>query len=180
MANLRKLGRRTDHRTAMLRNLVSSLFLNGRITTTVTRAKEAQKMAEKLITEAKKGTLAGNRAVSSALYSNDAARKVVEEIAPSMKDRNGGYTRVLKMGPRRGDAAEMAILELVTNPVSAKKTEEKEEKPVEKKAEEKEAAVEPAEAEAPKAEESAEEKEEDKVEESSALQKEVEEEKTEA
>ena len=137
-------------------------------------------MAEKLITEAKKGTLAGNRAVSSALYSNDAARKVVEEIAPSMKDRNGGYTRVLKMGPRRGDAAEMAILELVTNPVSAKKTEEKEEKPVEKKAEEKEAAVEPAEAEAPKAEESAEEKEEDKVEESSALQKEVEEEKTEA
>lgn len=180
MANLRKLGRRTDHRTAMLRNLVSSLFLNGRITTTVTRAKEAQKMAEKLITEAKKGTLAGNRAVSSALYSNDAARKVVEEIAPSMKDRNGGYTRVLKMGPRRGDAAEMAILELVTNPVSAKKTEEKEEKPAEKKAEEKEAAVEPAEAEAPKAEESAEEKEEDKVEESSALQKEVEEEKTEA
>lgn len=180
MANLRKLGRRTDHRTAMLRNLVSSLFLNGRITTTVTRAKEAQKMAEKLITEAKKGTLAGNRAVSSALYSNDAARKVVEEIAPSMKDRNGGYTRVLKMGPRRGDAAEMAILELVTNPVSAKKTEEKEEKPAEKKAEEKEAAVEPVEAEAPKAEESAEEKEEDKVEESSALQKDVEEEKTEA
>lgn len=180
MANLRKLGRRTDHRTAMLRNLVSSLFLNGRITTTVTRAKEAQKMAEKLITEAKKGTLAGNRAVSSALYSNDAARKVVEEIAPSMKDRNGGYTRVLKMGPRRGDAAEMAILELVTNPVSAKKTEEKEEKPVEKKAEEKEAAVAPVEAEAPEAEESAEEKEEDKVEESSALQKDVEEEKTEA
>lgn len=180
MANLRKLGRRTDHRTAMLRNLVSSLFLNGRITTTVTRAKEAQKMAEKLITEAKKGTLAGNRAVSSTLYSNDAARKVVEEIAPSMKDRNGGYTRVLKMGPRRGDAAEMAILELVTNPVSSKKTEEKETKPAEKKAEEKEAAATPVEAEAPKAEESAEEKEEDKIEESSALEKDVEEEKTEA
>ncbi len=180
MANLRKLGRRTDHRTAMLRNLVSSLFLNGRITTTVTRAKEAQKMAEKLITEAKKGTLAGNRAVSSALYSNDAARKVVEEIAPSMKDRNGGYTRVLKMGPRRGDAAEMAILELVTNPVSTKKTVEKDEKPAEKKAEEKEAAATPVEAEAPKAEESAEEKEEDKVEESSESQEDVEEEKTEA
>lgn len=180
MANLRKLGRRTDHRTAMLRNLVSSLFLNGRITTTVTRAKEAQKMAEKLITEAKKGTLAGNRAVSSALYSNDAARKVVEEIAPSMKDRNGGYTRVLKMGPRRGDAAEMAILELVTNPVSTKKTVEKDEKPAEKKAEEKEAAATPVEAEAPKAKEPAEEKEEDKIEESSALQKDVEEEKTEA
>lgn len=180
MANLRKLGRRTDHRTAMLRNLVSSLFLNGRITTTVTRAKEAQKMAEKLITEAKKGTLAGNRAVSSALYSNDAARKVVEEIAPSMKDRNGGYTRVLKMGPRRGDAAEMAILELVTNPVSSKKTEEKEAKPAEKKAEVKEAAATPVEAEAPKAEESAEEKEEDKVEESSESQEDVEEEKSEA
>lgn len=180
MANLRKLGRRTDHRTAMLRNLVSSLFLNGRITTTVTRAKEAQKMAEKLITEAKKGTLAGNRAVSSALYSNDAARKVVEEIAPSMKARNGGYTRVLKMGPRRGDAAEMAILELVTNPVSSKKTEEKEAKPAEKKAEVKEAAATPVEAEAPKAEESAEEKEEDKVEESSESQEDVEEEKSEA
>lgn len=115
MATLRKLGRRTDHRTAMLRNLVSSLFLNGRITTTVTRAKEAQKMAEKLITEGKKGTLAGNRAISSELYSNEVARKVVEEIAPSMKGRNGGYTRVLKMGPRRGDAADMAILELVQN-----------------------------------------------------------------
>lgn len=180
MANLRKLGRRTDHRTAMLRNLVSSLFLNGRITTTVTRAKEAQKMAEKLITEAKKGTLAGNRAVSSALYSNDAARKVVEEIAPSMKDRNGGYTRVLKMGPRRGDAAEMAILELVTNPVSTKKTVEKDEKPAEKKAEEKEAVATPVEAEASKAEEPAEEKEEDKVEESSESQEDVEEEKSEA
>lgn len=122
MANLRKLGRRTDHRTAMLRNQVSSLFLYGRITTTVTRAKETQKMAEKLITEAKKETLAGNRAISSELYSNEVARKVVEEIAPAMKNRNGGYTRVLKVGRRRGDAADMAILELVKDDVTSEKT----------------------------------------------------------
>ena len=123
MATLRKLGRRTDHRTAMLRNLVSSLFLNGRITTTVTRAKEAQKVAEKLITEAKKGTLAGNRAISAYLYQKEVARKLVEEIAPSFEGRNGGYTRVLKKGPRRGDGADMAVLELVTGAVAEKKAE---------------------------------------------------------
>lgn len=126
MATLRKLGRRTDHRTAMLRNLVSSLFLNGRITTTVTRAKEAQKVAEKLITEAKKGTLAGNRAISAYLYQKEVARKLVEEIAPSFEGRNGGYTRVLKKGPRRGDGADMAVLELVTGAVAEKKAETKE------------------------------------------------------
>lgn len=118
MATLRKLGRRTDHRQAMLKNLVSSLFINGRIQTTVTRAKDAQRLTEKMITMAKKGTLAGNRQVSSRLYSNDVARKLVEEIAPKYQDRNGGYTRVLKLGPRRGDGAEMAILELVDEPVA--------------------------------------------------------------
>lgn len=122
MANLRKLGRRTDHRNAMLRNLVQSLITNGRITTTLTRAKDAQRVAEKLITKAKQGTLAGNRQVSHTLYSNDVARKLVEEIAPRFKERNGGYTRVLKVGPRRGDGAEMAILELVDGEVVRKKS----------------------------------------------------------
>lgn len=113
MAQLRKLGRRTDHRTAMLRNLVASLFKNGRIMTTVTRAKEAQKQAEKMITLAKRGGLANNRAISSYLYEKDLARKVVEDIAPRFADRKGGYTRILRVGPRRGDGAELAILELV-------------------------------------------------------------------
>lgn len=140
MATLRKLGRRTDHRTAMLRNLVSSLFLNGRITTTVTRAKEAQKVAEKLITEAKKGTLAGNRAISAYLYQKEVACKLVEEIAPSFEGRNGGYTRVLKKGPRRGDGADMAVLELVTGAVAEKKAE----KPAAPAKEEKEESKAPA------------------------------------
>lgn len=143
MATLRKLGRRTDHRTAMLRNLVSSLFLNGRITTTVTRAKEAQKVAEKLITEAKKGTLAGNRAISAYLYQKEVARKLVEEIAPSFEGRNGGYTRVLKKGPRRGDGADMAVLELVTGAVVEKKAE----KPAAPAKEEKEESKAPVESE---------------------------------
>lgn len=135
MATLRKLGRRTDHRQAMLKNLVSSLFINGRITTTVTRAKDAQRLAEKMITLAKKGTLAGNRQVSSRLYSNAVARKLVEEIAPKFADREGGYTRVLKLGPRRGDGAEMAILELVDEGLVVKKAHKPEETPVEAQAE---------------------------------------------
>ena len=113
MANRRKLGRRTDHRTAMLRNQVASLFKAGQITTTLTRAKEKQRMAEKMITLAKKGDLASKRAVSSYLYENSAAHKVVEEIAPKYAERNGGYTRIMKLGPRRGDGSPMAILALV-------------------------------------------------------------------
>lgn len=113
MANLRKLGRRTDHRSAMLRNLVASLFKNGKITTTVTRAKEAQRLAEKIISLGKKNDLSSKRAVSSFLYENEVAKKLVEEIAPRYAERNGGYTRILKMGPRRGDGSELAVLELV-------------------------------------------------------------------
>ncbi|MDY3052721.1 MAG: 50S ribosomal protein L17 [Ndongobacter sp.] len=113
MANQRKLGRRTDHRTAMLRNQVASLVTNGKITTTVTRAKETRRMAEKMITLAKRGDLASKRAVSAYIYDDDVARKLVEEVAPKYAERNGGYTRILKMGPRRGDGSEMAILELV-------------------------------------------------------------------
>lgn len=120
MAKLRKLGRRTDHRSAMLRNQVASLFKNGRIQTTYTRAKETQRLAEKMITLAKHGDLASKRAISSFLYENAVARKLVEEIAPNFANRNGGYTRVLRVGPRRGDAAEIAILELVESEVKAK------------------------------------------------------------
>lgn len=113
MANQRKLGRRTDHRTAMLRNQVASLFKNGKIKTTLTRAKETRRMAEKMITIAKANNLSSKRAVSAYIYENAVARKLVEEIAPKYTDRNGGYTRILKLGPRRGDGSEMVILELV-------------------------------------------------------------------
>lgn len=113
MATLRKLGRRSDHRDAMLRNQVQSLFENGRIETSVTRAKETQRMAEKMITLAKKGDLHSRRQALAYIYKEDVVSKLFDEIAPQYAERNGGYTRVLKMGPRRGDATEMAILELV-------------------------------------------------------------------
>lgn len=113
MANKRKLGRRSDHRQAMLRNLVTSLLENGKITTTVTRAKETQKVCEKMITIAKNETLHSRRQAAAYIYKKDVVKKLMEEIAPKYKERNGGYTRVLKLGPRRGDGSEMAILELV-------------------------------------------------------------------
>lgn len=113
MADKRKLGRRTDHRNAMLRNLVQSLLENGRIETTVTRAKEAQKVADKMITLGKKNTLHTRRQAAAYLYKPETVQKLFEEIAPSYEDRNGGYTRVLKLGSRRGDGSERAILELV-------------------------------------------------------------------
>lgn len=124
MAKLRKLGRRTDHRTAMLRNLVTSLFKGGRIKTTVTRAKESQKIADKCITLAKKNQLASNRALSSYIYDNEVAKKLVTEIAPLYKDRKGGYTRIIKMGPRRGDGAQLCILELVEMPAAKEENKE--------------------------------------------------------
>ena len=113
MANKRKLGRRTDHRSAMLRNQVTSLFDNGRIETTVTRAKETQKMAEKMITLGKTNTLHSRRQAANYIYKPSTVQKLFDEIAPEYAERNGGYTRVLKLGPRRGDGSEMAILELV-------------------------------------------------------------------
>lgn len=113
MATQRKLGRRSDHRSAMLRNQVSSLIEHGRITTTVTRAKETRQMAEKMMTLAKKNDLHSKRAISSYIYDKELARKLVEDLAPQYLDRNGGYTRILKLGPRRGDGSEMAILEWV-------------------------------------------------------------------
>lgn len=113
MTTLRKLGRPTDHRNAMLRNLVTSLLRSGKIETTVTRAKETKRMAEKMITLAKRGDLHARRQVLAYVYDEDVVTKLFEEIGPKYAERNGGYTRVLKVGPRRGDGAEIAILELV-------------------------------------------------------------------
>ena len=113
MPGTRKLGRASDHRDAMLRNMVTSLIENGKMTTTVTRAKEVRAMAEKMITIAKDDSLHSKRKVLAYVTKEDVAKKLFDEIAPKYKEVNGGYCRVIKTGPRRGDAAEMCILELV-------------------------------------------------------------------
>lgn len=113
MSGKRKLGRATSARLAMLRMMVTLLLEKGRIETTVTRAKEVRSIAEKIITIGKTDTLANKRYVMAFVTKETVAKKVFDEIAPKYNDRNGGYTRILKIGPRRGDAAEMAILELV-------------------------------------------------------------------
>ena len=113
MSGTRKLGRPSDHRMAMLRGMVTYLLENGQIETTVTRAKEVRSMAEKMITIAKAGDLHSKRQVYSYITKETVAKKVMDEIAPKYADRNGGYTRIVKIGPRRGDAAEMAIIELI-------------------------------------------------------------------
>ena len=109
----RKLGRTTDQRKAMLRAMVTYLLENGQIKTTVTRAKEVAPVAEKMITLAKQNNLASYRQALAFITKEDVAKKLFDEIGPKYATRDGGYTRVLKMGPRRGDAAEMAIIELV-------------------------------------------------------------------
>ena len=113
MPGYRKLGRRADHRDGMMRNQVQSLLDNGRIETTLTRAKETRKVAEKMITLGKRGDLHARRQASAYIYNDKIVHKLFEEIAPQFSERNGGYTRILKLGPRRGDGAEMCILELV-------------------------------------------------------------------
>ncbi len=113
MPGTRKLGRPTDHRKAMLRALVTFFLEKGSIETTVTRAKEVSAMAEKMITLGKTNTLHNKRQAMSYITKEDVVKKLFDEISPSYADRNGGYTRIYKIGPRRGDAAEMAILELV-------------------------------------------------------------------
>lgn len=113
MPGYRKLGRNTAHRKAMLRNLVTDLLREGRISTTDTRAKEAGRIAEKMITLAKRGDLHARRQVLSFVYDETVVTKLFEEIVPKYAERNGGYTRILKLGPRRGDCAEVVFLELV-------------------------------------------------------------------
>ena len=109
----RKLGRTSDQRKAMLRAMVTYLLENGQIKTTVTRAKEVAPVAEKMITLAKKNDLASYRQALGFITKEDVAKKLFQEIGPKYAERNGGYTRVVKIGPRRGDAAEMAIVQLV-------------------------------------------------------------------
>ena len=113
MSGYRKLGKPTDQRKAMLRAMVTYLLENGQIKTTVTRAREVAPMAEKMITLAKKNNLATYRQALAFITKEDVAKKLFDEIGPKYADRDGGYTRIVKIGPRRGDAAEMAIIQLV-------------------------------------------------------------------
>lgn len=113
MFGTRKLGRTSDQRRAMLRQLTTALLENGKLETTFTRAKEVQPVVEKMITLGKKGDLAAYRRALSYITKEDVANKLFKEIAPKYADRNGGYTRVTRIGARRGDAAEVAIIELV-------------------------------------------------------------------
>lgn len=109
----RKLGRNSSNRKALFRSILSSFFKHERIETTVTKAKEVSKHAAKLITLAKRGDLHARRLVMAELVDEEATRKLFNEIAPKYADRQGGFTRIYKVGPRRGDAAEMTIIELI-------------------------------------------------------------------
>ena len=113
MAGYRKLGRATDQRRAMLRSLVTSFLKHGKMETTDTRAKETRKIAEKMITLAKRGDLHARRQVLAYVHEEAVVQNLFDNIAPKYTERNGGYTRMYKKGPRRGDGAEIVILELV-------------------------------------------------------------------
>ena len=113
MPSVRKLGRPTDQRRAMLRGMVTLLLDKGRIETTLYRAKDLRRVADRMITIGKKNTLAAKRDAFAYITKEEVVKKLFDRIAPSFEDRHGGYTRVLKLGPRRGDGAEMAIIELV-------------------------------------------------------------------
>lgn len=129
-----KLGRTGEHRNAMLANLVCSLIKHKRVTTTLAKAKAARSVAEKMVTLGKKDTIHARRLVAARLHQEDATKILFSEIAPSQKDRNGGYTRIVKMHQRQGDAAQLAILEWVD--LSGVAPEAAEEKPETKPAEE--------------------------------------------
>ncbi|MGO8675604.1 MAG: 50S ribosomal protein L17 [Limisphaerales bacterium] len=113
-----KLGRTGQHRNAMLANMVCSLILHKRITTTVAKAKAARSVAEKMVTLGKSGTLHDRRLASARLHQEDAVKILFDEIAPGQKERHGGYTRIIRRNQRQGDASERAILEWVDLPVA--------------------------------------------------------------
>jgi large subunit ribosomal protein L17 len=113
MAGYRKLRRPSDQRRAMLRNLVTSFLEHGKIMTTEPRAKETQSIAEKMVTLGKRGDLHARRQALAYITKEDVVKKLFDEIAPKYKERNGGDTRIVKVAPRRGDAAEIVVLELV-------------------------------------------------------------------
>jgi large subunit ribosomal protein L17 len=113
-----KLGRTGTHRNAMLANLVCSLITERRVTTTLAKAKAARSVAEKMVTLGKSGTLHDRRLAAARLHQEDAVRVLFNEIAPTQKDRRGGYTRIVRLGRRQGDAAQLAILEWVDVPLT--------------------------------------------------------------
>lgn len=121
----RKLGRNPAHRRATLRNLVTNLFEHGRITTTLSRAKAARPVAEKIITLGKRDTLHTRRQAAAYILTRDATKKLFDEIAPKFADRPGGYTRIIHAGVRVGDGAKVAILELVGYELKPKEKKEK-------------------------------------------------------
>jgi large subunit ribosomal protein L17 len=118
-----KIGRSSAHRKAMLANMVSSLIEHGEIRTTLTKAKEARRIADKMVTLGKKGDLHRRRLAVSKLRDKTAVKKLFDEIAPQYAERNGGYTRIIKLSPRMGDAAEMCILQFVESDDVVKKSE---------------------------------------------------------
>ena len=130
----RKFNRKSSHRQAMLANLAQSLFEHGQIKTTLPKAKDLRAVAEKLITKAKKGDLHSRREVLKVINKKDVVAKLFDEIAISFKNRDGGYTRVLKAGVRLGDAAPMAIISLVEEEVAPKAKKAKKAAPVKKEA----------------------------------------------
>ena len=115
----KKFGRSTAHRKALMKSLVTNLINAESIKTTLPKAKEARKDADKIVTLAKKGTLAARRLAASRLFDPKAVQKLFDKIAPSMKDRNGGYTRIVKLGARKGDGAPMCVLQWVNAPEPA-------------------------------------------------------------
>ena len=119
-----KLGRTSEHRNAMLANLVCSLIFHKRVTTTLAKAKAARPVAEKMVTLGKSGTLHDRRLAVARLHQEDAAKILFQEIAPAFKERNGGYTRIIRMNQRNGDAAQRAILEWVDFVATAPETPE--------------------------------------------------------
>ena len=124
MPGTRKLGRPTAHRNAMLRGMVTYLIENGSIETTLTRAKEVRSIAEKMITLGKKNTLASRRQALAYITKEDVVKKLFDEVAPAYANRNGGYTQIYKLGPRRGDAAEMALIKLIDTDAKEEKAAE--------------------------------------------------------
>ena len=137
----RKLSRNTSHRRALLRNLVTDLLEHGRLMTTLPKAKEVRPLAEKMITLGKRDNLHARRQVQSYLMRDGIAKTVFDTIAPRFADRNGGYSRIIKLGNRKGDGADMAIIELLGSELEVKKAERAEkakEKAAKKPKEEKE------------------------------------------
>ena len=130
-----RLGGSPAHERLILRNLATQLFEHGRITTTETRARRVQPLAEKLLTKAKRGDLHARRLVLTSVTDKDVVRRLFDEIAPSLEGREGGYTRITKIGNRKGDNAPLAVIEIITEPVvskpkAAKKADKVEETPV--------------------------------------------------